>query len=70
MSKWIRSIRGFPSKLETSSALGPVPWIWADQNYSSGRLPALVLVMCSAPLKVGQVPVMFRRLVCGVGCIG
>jgi hypothetical protein len=25
---------------------------------------------CNAPLKVGQVPVMFRRLVDGVGCIG
>jgi RNA polymerase sigma-70 factor (ECF subfamily) len=25
---------------------------------------------CSAPLKVGQEPVMFRRLVVGVGCIG
>jgi hypothetical protein len=26
--------------------------------------------LCNAPLKVGQVPVMFRRLVDGVGCIG
>jgi hypothetical protein len=26
--------------------------------------------ICSAPLKVGQVPVMFRRLVDGVVCIG
>jgi tetratricopeptide (TPR) repeat protein len=26
--------------------------------------------VCSAPLKVGQEPVMFRRLVDGVGCIG
>lgn len=27
-------------------------------------------VACSAPLEVGQVPVLFRRLVGGMGCIG
>jgi hypothetical protein len=31
---------------------------------------AALMLRCSAPLKVGQVPVMFRRLVDGVGCIG
>ena len=30
----------------------------------------LFVLPCSAPLKVRQVPVMFRRLVDGVGCIG
>ena len=28
------------------------------------------ILRCSAPLKVGQEPVLFRRLVDGVGCIG
>ncbi len=30
----------------------------------------VVVFDCNAPLKVGQEPVMFRRLVDGVGCIG
>jgi hypothetical protein len=43
---------------------------WEDASLNAFGLILGVTPPCSAPLEVGQVPVLFRRLVGGMGCIG